>query len=309
MSKCPITYEIISEGIYSKSGLDQLSPKLNNLSMLPYTKEDFGREYVSRAGKLSIQGVQPKLSVRLNIPHERFELVNKNGKYILKPPNDNYPELPQNEDLTMKMAALCSIETSWHGLLWAKNNQLCYIVKRFDRVGHKAKLPLEDFAQLSQKKRITKYSSSMENVVSIIDRYATFPILEKIKLFRIVVFNFLTGNEDMHLKNFSLLTRKNKIELSPAYDLSNTTIAIQNPIEEIALPIAGKKSNLRRKHFIEYLGEDIMKIPVLKINEILSEIESSISKWENLISISFLSDDMKEKYLELLQKRIRVIYE
>jgi len=308
MLRCPITYEPIEIGRYSKSGLHQISKKLDDLSVLPYSIEEFNKEYIKRAGKLSIQGVQPKLSMKLNTPAQKFELVDKNGKYILKPQNDNYPELPQNEDLTMKMAKICNIETPWHGLIWAKNNQLCYVIKRFDRVGHKSKLALEDFAQLSQKTRVTKYNSSMENVVSIIDSYTTFPILEKIKLFRIIIFNFLIGNEDMHLKNFSLITRNKKVELSPAYDLLNTTIAIKDPIEEIALPIAGKKRNLKKKHFIQYLAEDRMKIPIIKISSILSEIYEGIKEMKNYISISFLSNEMKKKYLALLQKKIRVIY-
>ena len=223
-------------------------------------------------------------------------------------PNVNYPEIPQNEDLTMKMAKLCGIETPWHGLVWTKDDQLCYVIKRFDRVGHKSKFALEDFAQLSQKKRVTKYNSSMENVVSIIDNYTTFPIIEKLKLLKIIIFNFLTGNEDMHLKNYSLITRKGKIELSPAYDLLNTTIAIKNPKEEIALPIAGKKNNLKKKIFTQYLADERMKIPGIKVDFILDEIEAQLPAWENLISISFLSDEMKEKYLAVLMKRVKVIF-
>ena len=308
MFRCPITYDIIETGRYSQKGLFQISRKLTDLSILPYSLEDFSNEYVNRAGKLSIQGFQPKLSMILNVPKHQFELVDKKGRFIVKPPNVNYPKLPQNEDVTMKMAKLCGIETPWHGLILAKNDQLCYVIKRFDRVGHKSKLALEDFAQLSQKKRVTKYNSSMENVVSIIDAYTTFPILEKLKLFRILIFNFLTGNEDMHLKNYSLITRKNKIELSPAYDLLNTTIAIKNPREQIALPIAGKKNNLKKRLFTQYLAEDRMKIPESKVNSILAEIEAQLPKWKNLISISFLSDEMKEKYLELLQRRVEIIY-
>ena len=308
MKRCPITYLPIESGRYSCLGLKQISKKILDLKDLPYSLEDFNKEYINRAGRLSIQGVQPKLSVRLNIPKQQFELVDKSGRYILKPQNTNYFQLPQNEDLTMKMAKVCKIEVPWHGLIWGIDEQLSYIIKRFDRKGHNSKIALEDFAQLSQKKRVTKYNSSMENVVSIIDLYCTFPILEKQKLFRLTVFNYLTGNEDMHLKNFSLITKNNKVELSPAYDLINTTIALENPVEEIALPIAGKKSNLRKKHIIQYLAKERMKISRGKIDLMLMEIEASIDSWNNLISISFLSTEQKEKYWELLQKRVKIIF-
>lgn len=308
MKRCPITYKPVTKGNYSAEGLRQLSPKLADLLVLPYSREDFSREYVNRAGKLSIQGVQPKLCAVLKVSKQQFELVDIKGKFIIKPQNMNYPELPQNEDLTMKMAKLIGIETPWHGLIYSKNEDLNYVIKRFDRKGHNSKLALEDFAQLAQANRKTKYNSSMEKVVSIVDEFTTFPILEKIKLFKLTLFNFLVGNEDMHLKNFSLITRNGKVELSPAYDLLNTTIALKNPIEEIALPLSGKKNNLRKKLFINYLGSERMKLPTTRIESVLEEIKEKEELWKELISISFLSDEMKDKYFELLENRWNRIF-
>ena len=308
MTRCPITYERISEGRYSIKGLRQLSSKLSQLRDLPYTSEELYTEYVNRAGKMSIQGVQPKLSMKLNISEQSFEIVDIGGKYIAKPQNRNYPELPENEDLTMKMAGITEIETPWHGLIYTGNNELCYIIKRFDRTGHKNRLPLEDFAQLTQVLRKTKYDSSMEKVISIVDNFVTFPIIEKIKMFRIILFNYLVGNEDMHLKNFSLLTKKGKVELSPAYDLLNTSIAIANPVEEIALPIAGKKSKLKRADIIDYLAKKRMNLPQKSIDDILYRFESCIPKWEDLIAVSFLTREMKEKYFDLLHNRLKIIF-
>ncbi len=308
MKRCPITYEEIIEGKYSPKGLRQLSAKLKDLEILPYSSDEFYKEYINRAGKMSIQGIQPKLSMILNAAKQRFEIVDIMGKFIAKPQNRNYHELPENEDLTMRMAKVCGIEIPWHGLIFSKNDELCYMIKRFDRKGHRSKLAVEDFSQLAQKKRKTKYDSSMEKVVSVIDQFATFPVIEKLKLFRIVLFNFLTGNEDMHLKNFSLITREQKVEMSPSYDLLNTSIAIEAPIEEIALSIAGKKSNLKKKDFVEYFARQRMRLPGKNIHTILEEIESCIPQWENLISISFLSDNMKDKYNILLDKRLKVLY-
>ena len=306
--RCPITYQNIESGKYSHEGLHSLSPKLDSLIDLPLTLSEICREYIRRTGKMSIQGVQPKLSMRLNIKNQQFEIVDTKGKFILKPQNELYPELPENEDLTMKMAAFCGIEVPWHGLIYSKDNILNYVIRRFDRKGHIDKLALEDFAQLSQLKRKTKYNSSMEKVVYIIDTYTAFPILEKIKLFNRTLFNFLVGNEDMHLKNFSLITRNNKVELSPAYDLLNTSIVIDEPKEEIALPLGGKKRNLNRKDFIEYFGKERMGIPEKKLNGLVDALYNCFPDWINLIEISFLSDSLKGKYIDLLNERKKRIF-
>jgi serine/threonine-protein kinase HipA len=306
--RCPITYQLINSGKYSIAGLHSISPKLDFLNYIPLSLSEIHQEYLSRAGKMSIQGVQPKLSMKLNIKKDQFEIVDINGKFILKPPNNLYPELPQNEDLSMKMANICGIEIPWHGLIYSKGNILNYAIRRFDRTGHSNKLALEDFAQLSTATRNTKYNSSMEQVISIIEKFCTFPILEKIKLFRRILFSFLIGNEDMHLKNFSLITRNRKVEMSPAYDLLNTTIALQKLIEEIALPIAGKKNKINHYDLIDYLGKERMGIPSKKIEEESDKMFSYYSKWNDLIVTSFLSDVMKEKYYILIQDRKKRVF-
>ncbi len=306
--RCPINYTKIKSGKYSLEALHSLSPKLHKLIDLPLTLSEIRQEYIRRAGKMSIQGVQPKLSMKLNIKDQQFEIVDTKGKHILKPQNEMYPEIPENEDLSMKMAAICGIEVPWHGLIYSKDNILNYVIRRFDRKGHTDKLALEDFAQLSQATRRTKYRSSMEKVISIIDTYTTFPILEKIKLFKRTLFNFLIGNEDMHLKNFSLITRNYKVELSPAYDFLNTSIIIGAPKEEIALPIAGKKSNLNRNDFVDYIGIERMEIPLKKVNELVDILYNCFPEWINLIKMSFLSDSMKGKYLDLLKERKKRIF-
>jgi len=247
--------------------------------------------------------VQPKLSAKLNVKDEVFDVVDRNGEYILKPQNNFYPELPENESLTMKLAELIGIEVPLSGMIYSSDGKLTYFIKRFDRYGRNKKLSLEDFAQLAGKSRETKYDYSMEKLITLIDTYCTFPAIEKVKLFRLTVFNFLIGNEDMHLKNFSLITRDNKVELSPAYDLLNTTIVVPRTQEEIALPISGKKRNLSAKILIDYFGKERLKLNDTIISQVLNKINTEWNNSENLIKISFLSNDMKEKYLELLVKR------
>ncbi len=236
MNRCPITYEICKNKKYSVQGLRLLSRNLSELHDFPFTSKEQLELSMKYASKISIQGVQPKLSVKLNSSKGRFEIVERGGTFIFKPPHHIFEELPQNEDLTMRLAALVGIEIPIHGMIYNIDGSLTYFIKRFDRIGRGHKLAVEDFSQLSGYTRDTKYDSSMEKVISVIEKHCTFPLLEKIKFFRLAIFNFLVGNEDMHLKNFSLIRRNNKVELSPAYDLVNSCIVIDSR-EEIALPL------------------------------------------------------------------------
>jgi len=303
MNICPITYQPCGDKKYSEKGLKQLSRNLIQLKDLPFTQEEQLREAAIRADKMSIQGVQPKLSAKLDVKDEVFNIVDRGGEYILKPQNNFYPELPENESLTMKLAQSIGIEVPLSGMIYSSDGKLTYFIKRFDRYGRNKKLSLEDFAQLAGKSRETKYDYSMEKLITLVDTFCTFPAIEKVKLFRLTIFNFLIGNEDMHLKNFSLITRDNKVELSPAYDLLNTTIVVPRTQEEIALPISGKKRNLSAKILIDYFGKERLKLNDTIISQVLNKINTEWNNSENLIKISFLSNDMKEKYLELLVKR------
>lgn len=307
MNRCPITYHLCEENRYSEKGLKLLSPSLKRLDLLNFTAEELRAEAMQRASKMSIQGVQPKLSAILNIKDGLFEIVNKGGKYILKPQHHIFPELPQNEDLTMRLAASIGIGVPLHGLIYSKDNSLTYFIKRFDRKGQKDKIAVEDFAQLSGMSRDTKYNYSMEKLVKLIDDFCTFPSIEKAKLFNLMLFNFLVGNEDMHLKNYSIIISNGKVELSPAYDLLNSTIVLKGDTEEIALSLKGKKSKLDRNILIDYFGRERCNLTDKIIERILKKIQKEIPAWFNLIDISFLSGEMKEKYKNLLYKRIDIL--
>ena len=307
MNRCPITYDPCGEQKYSERGLRMLSRRLRDLEDLPYTAEEQRTEAVRRAAKMSIQGVQPKLSAVLNVARSRFDVVDTGGRYILKPQSHLYTNVPENEDLTMKMAAAASIETPVHGMVWSRDGTLTYFIRRFDRTGRKGKLPVEDFAQLSGKTRETKYQSSMEHVVKIIEGHCTFPLLDKIRLFRCTLFNFLVGNEDMHLKNFSLVTRDGKVELSPAYDLLNTTLAMGNAAEEIALPIGGKRANLTRSILVDYFARERMALNDVIIRDVVTEIATAFPVWLDLIDRSFLKQESRDAYKALIAQRRKVL--
>lgn len=303
MNRCPITYEPCGEQKYSVRGLQLLSARLTELNDFPYDKSEQIKEAVTRATKMSIQGVQPKLSVQLNVSKGIFEITDEGGTFIIKPQNDLYAELPENEDLTMRLAALAGIEIPLHGMIYSKDGSRSYFIKRFDRLPKKKKVALEDFAQLTGQTRETKYRSSMEKVVEVVNEFCTFPLIEKQKLFKLTIFNFLCGNEDMHLKNFSLIRRNGKVELSPAYDLLNTTIAMPNPQEEFALTLAGKKSKITKENLINYFGKERLGLTPISIEKTLREIEEQKMTWYKLIQTSFLSEEMKKKYIDLMSHR------
>lgn len=305
MKSCPITLEPISEGAeYSEAGLASLSRGLKHLAPLPFSAQEQLQEAVVRAPKMSVQGIQPKLSAVLRIKEAAFELVETGGRFILKPPHSIYPETAENEALTMSLARLVGIEVPVHGLVQGKDGSWTYFIKRFDRAGHKDKLPVEDFAQISGASRDTKYESSMERVIQVIEAHCTFPLPQKLELLKRVLFCFLTGNEDMHLKNFSLITRHRQIELSPAYDLLNTTILLRNPKEETALPIRGKKRNLTRNDFITYFSVERLHLPKKIIAETLDLFQVSLPTMHDMIERSYLGKGSKERYIALLLERV-----
>ena len=301
--KCPITYKE-STARYSKEGLATLSRRLIALNDLQFTAEELRREASNRATKISIQGVQPKLSAILSIKKNQFEIVDINGKYILKPQHHIFRQVPENEDLTMKLAKLSGIETPVHGLVYSKDGSLTYFIRRFDREGRNKRLAVEDFAQLAGLGRETKYNYTIEKLISLVETYCTFPVLEKAKLFRRILFNFIIGNEDMHLKNYSVITKNGIIGLAPAYDFLNSTILIKGNVEETALRIKGKNKKLDRQILIDYLGKERMKLPERLIESTLMEFSNLRSPFENLINNSFLDHKNKELYLSLFGKRM-----
>lgn len=306
IKKCPLTYKFYEgEQKYSDKGLRRLASKLKKLDDFPYTAAAQRLEAANRTKRMSIQGAQPKLSVQLNITEGRFEIVDIHGKFILKPQHKFYLEMPENEDLSMRLANMIGIETPMHGLIYCIDGSLTYFVKRFDRAGRNDKLAVEDFAQLAGETRNTKYNYTMEGVVKIIDDFCTFPMLEKMKLFKITLFSFLIGNEDMHLKNFSIITRKQKIELSPAYDLVNSTICLGGTDTEMALSINGQTEKLEEGLFLDYFAKDCLDLADKSIKDVLKTIQNNLEDWETLIRISFLSNEMKDEYLNLFTERVK----
>jgi serine/threonine-protein kinase HipA len=289
-------------GLYSPEGLRILDRRLESLAPLPYTRQQLLEEAAARSTKMSVQGMQPKVSTILRVREGRMEVVDTGGRFIVKPPHPVYTDLPENEAITMSLAATAGIEVPAHGLLANADGTRSYFIKRFDRVGWNRQ-PVEDFAQLSGASRGTKYDSSTEQLIDVIDRYCTFPVLERLKFFDRILFAYLTGNEDMHLKNWSLVTRDDKVELSPAYDLLNSTIPNPKNCEELALPLHGKKAKLRANDLWRYLAAERLGIAPELIKQTRDRIAKASAGWPASIEVSFLSAEMKERYLGLLAER------
>ncbi len=308
MNYCRITYAPCAEAAYSAQGLSLLSKGLKDLESLPFSADEQRREAALHKEKMSIQGVQPKFGAHLNVRKNAFELSDVSSTFILKPQNIDFPQLPENEAVTMQMARICGIEVPISGLVGSKDGSLTYFIRRFDRLTKGKKLSVEDFAQLTGNDRELKYRSSMEKIAEVVTTFCTFPAVEKVKLFRLVLFNFLVGNEDAHLKNWSLITRNGKIELAPAYDLLNSTIVLRGPnIEEFALPLAGKKRKLTRELLVDYYGRERLKLSEKSIEQVLNDFQKADAEWERLLSVCFLSPELKVAYQEFLRQRKQLL--
>ncbi|MDP4227268.1 MAG: HipA domain-containing protein [Bacteroidota bacterium] len=254
----------------------------------------------------TVTGVQPKLSLNLTgkghkTDPKRFTIVGLWGNYILKPPTANYPEMPEVEDLTMHLARIAKINIVPHSLIRLKSGQLAYITKRVDRTGTQ-KLHMEDMCQLTERLTEHKYQASYEQIGKAILKYSANPGLDIVNFCEIVLFSFLTGNADMHLKNFSLIyDSSNMPVLAPAYDMLSTVLVNPADDEDAALTLNGKKKRIKRYDFEHAFTT--LKLEAKQQANIFSKMEKVKGKWQAFIQISFLSEDFKSRYLQLIHDR------
>ncbi|WNY24626.1 HipA domain-containing protein [Methanolapillus millepedarum] len=272
--------------------------------VLPYHKYEIDALALEVVrSQTTITGVQPKLSLNiLNETPKRFTIVGLWGRYILKPPADAYLHLPETEDLTMHLAEVSGLPTVPHSLIRFKGGELCYITKRIDRDKNGNKRHMEDMCQLTERLTENKYKGSYEQIGKTIVSYSSLPGLDLIRLMEQVLFCFLTGNADMHLKNFSLI-KENKTDyvLAPAYDMIATKLILSEDLDELALTLNGRKRKIDR-------GDFEAAFQTLKLDEktgknIFNKFETTIPLWTDWIHRSFLPEEMKEKYLEMVLER------
>jgi serine/threonine-protein kinase HipA len=278
---------------------------------LAYTEtqmEDLALEVVR--SQVTVTGVQPKISLDIasgknkNEP-KRFTIVGLWGAYILKPPTQQYPQLPEVEDLTLHLASIAQIKVVPHSLIRLKSGKLAYITKRIDRVKGE-KLHMEDLCQLTEKLTEDKYRGSYEQIAKTVSKYSTTPGLDVVNFFEQVLFSFLTGNADMHLKNFSLIRQPGIGPiLSPAYDMVATALVNPADDEDLALTLNGKKKKIRANDFA--VAFNTLKLDSRQQANIFKKMEQAKSQWIDFIDISFLSEEFKEMYKDLISERFNRI--
>ncbi len=272
---------------------------------MPYSREDMDSlaSEIIRS-RTAITGVQPKLSLNLD-KHDgakRLSIVGLWGNFIFKPQTSEYKELPENEDVTMHLAELSGIKTAPHCLIRLADGSLGYLTRRIDREWDGRKLAMEDFCQLTGRPTEYKYRSSYERIGKAIRQYSSVPQMDSVDFVQLLLFCFLTGNNDMHLKNFSLYSPDDeRIKLAPAYDLVNASIANPKDREETALTLNGKKSNLRMDDFQKIA--DACGVQKSLIPKTLVQWGKTLPKWDEMLDASFLSDDSKTSYKELVTER------
>ncbi len=275
---------------------------------LPYSWNQLNKlaEKIIRL-QVTVPGVQPKLSLHLersgSSRSSRFTLVSMQGGYILKPPVKEYTEMPELEHLTMLMASMSGISCASCGLIKLEEGQQSFITKRMDRIGEK-KLHMEDMCQLTDRMTEQKYRGSMEQTGRAVLKHCSNPIFDALRLFEVTLFCFLTGNSDMHLKNFSLLRDVNKeIHLSPAYDLLPTNIILPEDTEESALTINGKKRKLNANDFLSFGSK--LHLTEAQLKNAFKRILTKTTKATELINQSLCSKETKEKFHTLITQRMQ----
>jgi serine/threonine-protein kinase HipA len=274
---------------YSKNQLEELASKVLHSQM-------------------AVTGVQAKVSLSLHKKEDKnlvkkLTIVGLYGDYILKPPSEYYEQLPELEDLTMHLAEVCGLKTVPHTLVLLEDQTRCYLTKRVDR-HRKGKYHMEDMCQLTERLTDDKYRGSHEQVAKTLAKYSSNPLLDLTNFYELVVFCFLTGNADMHLKNFSLLeNEKGEYNLAPAYDLVATALVNKADKEELALTLNGKKNRLKYEDFLAAFQNAGLTKKFL--DKTLENFYYCSKEMKEMVENSFCSDDFKREYWNLMQLRYR----
>jgi len=255
--------------------------------------------------RVTVPGVQPKLSLHLERDgggkSGRLTLVGLEGGFILKPPVDKYPQMPELEHLTMRLAGCFGIEAALCGLISLEDHQPALIVRRMDRKGDH-KLAMEDMCQLTDRLTEEKYRGSLESIGKVIHRHCTNPGLDALRFLEVNLFCFLTGNADMHLKNFSLLrTTQGEIRLAPAYDLLPTVLLLPEDREECALTLHEKKSRICREDFLA-LGL-ALGLTERQVTNVFNKFGKSWTKGLSFLERGYCTREINKEYRQLMESR------
>ncbi len=314
MKKCLVCYQPLEGSAYDGDYHYYCSKKIFGSEYAP--EINFGIDEIEDLAKKSINqhlgvtGVQPKISLNIskrdNDPKHRIMIVDFLGNFILKPPSHQFPDMSVVEDATMHMAQIAGLVAARHCLIKLKSGELAYVTRRFDRGKKSKKIAVEDFCQLSEILTESKYDTSLEKAGKIILKYSAQPGLDAVTFFDLNIFCFLTGNADMHLKNFSLMQNDaGEMVLSPAYDLISTKLMPIDDKEEVALTVNGKKAKIKRGDFFA-LGKNL-QIPEKVIENSFARLLTPIPAMKKIIRNSFMSIELKKSYNKLLDERAKIL--
>lgn len=303
MKKCLYCYQLVEKGDFHEKCSQTFfgSPIPPKLQYNFNEMADLAKNVVERS--IAVPGVQPKLSMSLveeqTKANQRLTVVGAlGGDYIFKPPSQDFEQMPENEHVTMRIAESFGINTVPSSLIRLASGELSYITKRIDREGDD-KIHMLDMFQIIE--GVDKYKSSMEKVAKAINSYSENKLFDTLLFFELTLFCFVTGNNDMHLKNFSLIKNDAGWTLSPAYDLLNVAIVNPSDPEELALTLNGKKNKLQKHHFVEFGIKN--GLTEKQVERVFKRLLDNKSKAEKLIDESFLSKEMKKNYLAILNER------
>lgn len=275
---------------------------------LPYTRKDINHlAQVVVESRTTVTGVQAKLS--MDLEHDaygrpqRLTIVGVMGRYILKPQTKQFECLPEIEDLTMHLAEMARIPTVPHALIRFEDGELNYITRRIDRTDDGQKLPMEDMCQLSGRLTEQKYQASYETIAKLIERFSSVAKLDMVNFWEQVVFSWIVGNADMHLKNFSLISGKSgKYVLTPTYDQVSTAIVMPEDTDELALPLNGFQKKLLSMDFVQAMENTGLTSQIAL--RILKRFMPLQEKWFACIDESFISETQKTQFKDLISERL-----
>ncbi len=310
MKKCLFCGNPIEESPHSGQWHQQCSKKFFHADIPPrlsLSSENLDAIALSAIGEgITLPGVQKKLSLTLLTERgqqPRLTIVGTPTGYILKPQSPEYAQLPEAEDLVMRLADAATITTVPHALLYLDDGTLAYITKRIDRKG-KRRIAMEDFCQLSGRLTEDKYKGSYEMCVKLLQKWSSRPLLDMTNFFYLLLFCFITGNSDMHLKNFSLIADSpGTYVLASAYDLLPVTLLLEDDKEEMALSLCGKKAKLSYATFLQF-GKNI-GIADKVIHNLIKKLKDLEPTFMEIITASFVSEGMKTRMKQLVSERLQ----
>ena len=311
MSKCLYCYKELREGeVDFHKACSKKFFGVPTAPELPYSLDELDTLAAQVIkSQTTLTGVQAKLSLHLD-RHEgskRLTIVGLWGDFIFKPQTQSYKTLPENEDLTMHLAEIAKIKVVPHTLIRLQDGTLGYLTKRIDRTSEGGKIPMEDMCQLTERQTEYKYKSSYEQIAKVIAKHSYVPLLDLTDFYEQVFFNWLVGNNDMHLKNYSLYAPKGKWVLTPAYDLLNVSMVNPKDTEELALTLNAKKKRIKKSDFVRAMETSGISPKVF--DNILTKYRKLLPKFNEIIDLSFLDKEDKEIYKQSITSRLARIEE